>query len=114
MERLPNLPIRFEEGSCHAYTSSNALICSSKYYEGTSNAGKECYHTNDGITYKSAGYLTTNHQQGKMVGYGNGQVMMVGGKDYPTCTMEEYLQNGSWLVRSGCDFPGVVGFRQVL
>merc|ERR1719312_872386 len=65
LERLPNLPIRFEEGTCHGYSPSDGIICSSKYYQGTSNAGRECYHTTDGRTYKPTGYLQNDHNQGR-------------------------------------------------
>ena len=119
LEKLPNLPIRFEEGSCYAYTSSDAMICSSKYYEGTSNAGRECYHTTDGKSYKPTGYLQFDHHQGKMVRVpqysGEDSVMMIGGKN-PECRMEEYNVNGNgaWLMRQYCGIGGVVGFRKVL
>jgi len=84
LERLPNLPIRFEEGTCHGYTPSDGIICSSKYYQGTSNAGRECYHTTDGRTYKPTGYLQNDHHQGRMVKIplysGEDSVLMIGGK----------------------------------
>ena len=115
LEKLPNLPIRFEEGSCYAYTSSDAMICSSKYYEGTSNAGRECYHTTDGKTYNPTGYLTMDHHQGKMVKlnlYGTDTVMMIGGKN-PSCYMENYI-DGKWNIQQYCPIGGVVGFRKVL
>ena len=117
LEKLPNLPIRFEEGSCYAYTSSDAMICSSKYYEGTSNAGRECYHTTDGKSYKPTGYLQSDHHRGKMVRVpqysGENSVMMIGGQN-PSCTMEEYnTGNGTWLRRQNCGIGGVVGFRKV-
>ena len=93
------------------------MICSSKYYEGTSNAGRECYHTTDGKTYNPVGYLTTNHRQGKMVKVpisASHTVMMIGGED-ATCTMEEYnTSSGEWLVRKNCGIGGVIGFRKVL
>ena len=114
LEKLPNLPIRFEEGSCYAYTSSDAMICSSKYYEGTSNAGRECYHTTDGKTYKPTGYLTVDHHQGKMVklhAYREDTVMMIGGKN-PSCYMETH-SNGEWIVTRSCPIGSVVGFRKV-
>ena len=117
LEKLPNLPIRFEEGSCYAYTSSDAMICSSKYYEGSSNAGRECYHTTDGKTYKPTGYLTMDHHQGKMVKlnmYGEETVMMIGGKN-PSCYMEVHSKNNGdeWRIQQYCPIGSVVGFRKV-
>jgi hypothetical protein len=109
LEKLPNLPIRFEEGSCYAYTSSDAMICSSNSY-----GGKECYHTSDGKTYTQTGYLKNDHQQGKMVKvpvFGKDSVMMIGGKN-PSCYMEEY-SNGEWNIRQHCAQGGVVGFSAI-
>ena len=119
LEKLPNLPIRFEQGSCYAYSPSDAMICSSKYYEGTSNAGRECYHTTDGKTYKPVGYLESNHRQGKMVrvplSASEDSVMMIGGEN-SSCYMEEYNTrgDGQWLIRKNCGIGGVIGFRKVL
>lgn len=114
LERLPNLPIRFEEGTCHGYTPTDGIICSSTYYQGTSNAGRECYHTTDGRTYKPTGYLQNDHHQGRMVKVplysGEDSVLMIGGKN-PSCTIEEY-SNGEWSRRSHCNIGGVVGFRK--
>ena len=116
LEKLPNLPIRFEEGSCYAYTSTDAMICSSKYYQGTSNAGRECYHTTDGKTYNPTGYLQYDHHRGKMVKAplysGEDSVLMIGGIN-SSCTIEEY-SNGGWNRKSHCAVGGVVGFRKVL
>ena len=103
-----------EEPSCYAYTSTDAMVCSSKYYDGTSNAGRECYHTNDGITYKSTGYLTRGHTRGKMVKapvYGKDSVLMVGGLNSGSGALEEY-SDGKWNLRTVLLEDGLVGFRK--
>jgi len=120
LEKLPNLPIRFEEGSCYAYTSTDAMICSSKYYDGTTNAGRECYHTSDGITYKPIEYLAVDHQGGKMVRApvsGQDSVLMIGGRS--TGNMEEYCSHSScakqgWSIRQNFShLAGVIGFSAI-
>ena len=105
-----------EEPSCYAYTSTDAMVCSSKYYDGTSNAGRECYHTNDGITYKPTGYLNRGHTRGKMVKApvsGVNSVLMVGGLNSGSGTLEEY-SNGQWNIRQHFLEDGICGFRKGL
>lgn len=92
------------------------MICSSRYYEGTSNVGRECFYTSDGITYKPTGYLMMDHRQGKMVksNMPSNTVMMIGGFN-PSWYMEEYnYTNDEWFIRkNNVPLGGVVGFREV-
>ena len=126
MEKLPNLPIPFVRGACYAYTSTDAMICSSSFIDGIGEKpyARVCYHTSDGITYKRTGDLMMDHRGGEMVkapgGWGGAEgqdtVLMIGGltSDW---YMEEY-NNGNWFIRKNQSaqqggLGGITGFRNV-